>query len=247
MKTKISLFLLFISTTIFSQNQESIQTDRPDQTETPTLVAKGMFQVETGFSVQKNDVNSTTQTLPSTLWKYGVNDHFELRLITEFTHEKLFYEKVSGFNPILIGCKIKIADQKGIVPKTSFIGHISLPNVASKEFKSEYFAPEFRFVMQHALSKKVSLSYNLGAEWNGFSPEPTFIYTVATGYSITEKLGSYIELFGFAPQQQTANHNFDGGFTYLISPNFMVDASAGVGITENAPDHYWALGFSFRL
>lgn len=247
MKTQISLFLLFISTTIFSQNQEPIQTDRPDQTETPALVPKGMFQVETGFSIQKNDANSTTQTLPSTLWKYGINDHFELRLITEFTNEKVFDEKVSGFNPILIGCKIKIADEKGIVPKTSFIGHISLPNAASKEFKSEYFAPEFRFVMQHTLSKKVSLSYNLGAEWDGFSPEPTFIYTVATGYSITEKIGSYIELFGFAPQQQMANHNFDGGFTYLISPNFMVDASAGVGITENAPDHYWALGFSFRL
>lgn len=247
MKTQISLFLLFISTTIFSQNQEPIQTDRPDQTETPALVPKGMFQIETGFSFQKNEANSTTQTLPSTLWKYGINDHFELRLITEFTNEKIFDKKVSGFNPILIGCKIKIADEKGIVPKMSFIGHISLPNAASKEFKSEYFAPEFRFVMQHTLSKKMSFSYNLGAEWDGFSPEPTFIYTVATGYSITEKIGSYIELFGFAPQQQTANHNFDGGFTYLISPNFMVDASAGVGITENAPDHYWALGFSFRL
>ena len=93
-----------------------------------------MFQVETGFSVQKNDANSNTQTLPSTLWKYGVNDHFELRLITEFSKEKAFDEKISGFNPILIGCKIKIADEKGIVPKTSFIGHISLPNVASKEF-----------------------------------------------------------------------------------------------------------------
>lgn len=148
---------------------------------------------------------------------------------------------------MLIGCKIKIADEKGIVPKTSFIGHIALPNAASKEFKSEFFAPEFRFVMQHTLSKKISFSYNLGAEWDGFSPEPTFIYTVATGYSITEKIGSYIEFFGFAPQQQTANHNFDGGFTYLISPNVMVDASAGVGITENAPDYYWALGFSFRL
>lgn len=247
MKTQLSLILLLISASLFAQNQEPIQTDRPDQTETPALVPKGMFQVETGFSVQKNGVNSTTQTLPSTLWKYGVNDHFELRLITEFTNEKNFDDRVSGFNPILIGCKIKIADEKGIIPKASFIGHISLPNAASKEFKSEFFAPEFRFVLQHTLSKKMSFSYNLGAEWDGFSPEPTFIYTVATGYSITEKLGSYIELFGFAPQQQTANHSFDGGFTYLISPNFMVDASAGVGITENAPDYYWALGFSFRL
>lgn len=247
MKTKTTLLLFFVSTVFMAQNQEPIQTDRPDQTETPALVPKGMFQVETGFSVQKNDANSNTQTLPSTLWKYGVNDHFELRLITEFTNEKVFDEKVSGFNPMLIGCKIKIADEKGIVPKTSFIGHIALPNAASKEFKSEFFAPEFRFVMQHTLSKKMSFSYNLGAEWDGFSPEPTFIYTVATGYSITEKIGSYIEFFGFAPQQQTANHNFDGGFTYLISPNVMVDASAGVGINENAPDYYWALGFSFRL
>lgn len=99
MKTKITLLLFFVSTAIFSQNQEPIQTDRPDQTETPALVPKGMFQVETGFSVQKNDANSNTQTLPSTLWKYGVNDHFELRLITELTTEKNINDKVSGFNP----------------------------------------------------------------------------------------------------------------------------------------------------
>jgi hypothetical protein len=101
--------------------------------------------------------------------------------------------------------------------------------------------------MQHTLSEKMSLSYNLGAEWDGFSAEPTFLYTLTTGYSITEKLGSYIELFGFAPQNNKANHSFDGGITYLINNNFMLDLSSGFGITKNAPDYYVAVGFSFRI
>lgn len=247
MKTKLLLPLILITSLGFAQDTEPIQTDRPDQTETPALTPKGMFQVETGFSFQKNDEVSKTNILPSTLWKYGVNDHFELRLITEFVSEKFGSETTSGLNPILIGCKIKIAEEKGFWPKTSFIGHISLPNAASTDFKTEFHAPEFRFVMQHTLSKRMSFSYNLGAEWDGFSAEPTFIYTLATGVSITEKIGSYIEFFGFAPQNDTANHSFDGGITYLINNNFMLDLSSGIGITDNAPEHYVAVGFSFRI
>ncbi len=247
MKTTIIFSLLLISLICHSQETEPIQTDRPDQTETPAIVPRGMFQVETGFSFQKNDNSSTTNMLPSTLWKYGVNENFELRLITELVSEKMVDKTISGLNPILIGCKIKISDEKGIFPKTSFIGHVLLPNMASKSFKSNYFAPEFRLVMQHTLSKKMSFSYNLGAEWDGILPNATLIYTIASGYSFTDKLGAYIELFGFAPEKEKANHSFDGGITYLISNNFMLDLSSGYGITTNAPNHYIALGFSFRI
>lgn len=247
MKTKILILFLFLSSLLYSQEAELIQADRPDQTETPSIVPKGMFQVETGFTFQKNDTFSKSLSLPSTLWKYGVNENFELRLITEFLSEEINNEKLNGFTPVYVGFKVKLADEKGIIPKTSFIGHISLPNAASKEFKTEFFAPEFRFVMQHTLSEKISFSYNLGSEWDGFSAEPTFIYTTATGYSITEKLGSYVELFGFIPQNQKSYHSFDGGITYLINNNFMLDLSSGIGISKNAPKNYIAIGFSFRI
>ncbi len=79
MKLKLVTAFLLFSGFGFAQELEPIQTDRPDQTETPALTPKGMFQVETGFSVQKNDENSQTNLLPSTLWKYGVNENFELR------------------------------------------------------------------------------------------------------------------------------------------------------------------------
>jgi hypothetical protein len=247
MKNKILLLFLLFSFSIHSQTIEPIQADRPDQTETPAIVPKGMFQVETGLTFQKNDAVSKSFSLPSTLWKYGVNENFELRLITEFLSEEINNEKIKGFTLVYVGFKVKLVDEKGIIPKTSFIGHISLPNAASKEFKTEFFAPEFRFVMQHTLSEKISFSYNLGAEWDGFSAEPTFIYTNAIGYSITEKLGSYIEIFGFIPQKENSNHSFDGGITYLINPNFMLDLSSGIGISKNAPKNYFAFGFSFRI
>ncbi|HNP31819.1 MAG TPA: transporter [Flavobacterium sp.] len=247
MKSMLFGFCFLGCMTIDAQEIEPIECDRPDQTETPAIVPKGMLQAETGFTFQKNDNGSQTNSLPSVLWKFGVNGNFELRLITEFVYEKINDEKISGFTPVFIGFKAKLCEEKGIIPKTSFIGHIGLPNVASTKYKADFVAPEFRFTMQHTLSDKLSLGYNLGCEWDGITPETTFIYTLTTGYSINQKLGCYAELFGFAPEQDKANHNFDGGFTYLINNNFMVDLSSGVGITDNAPDFYLALGCSFRI
>jgi len=253
MKIKFTLICLFVLTFAVAQEnpqpKEPIEADRPDQTETPSTVPKGMFQVETGFTYEKTDGNSDSFSLPSVLWKYGVNENFELRLITEFVTDKTKTPttETSGFTPVWVGCKIKISDEKGIIPKTSFIGHIQLPNMASTKYKANYWAPQFRFTMQHSLSEKLTLSYNLGSEWDGITAEPTFIYTLSTGYSFTEKLGGYVELFGFAPQQDKAEHNFDGGLTYLLSDNFMLDLSSGIGISQNAPDLYVSAGCSLRL
>lgn len=247
MKKIIILFSILGIPKTQAQTLKPIEADRPDQTETPAIVPSGMFQVEIGFTYQKKSSEYKVFSLPSLLWKYGVNENFELRLITEFNYEKFYKETQSGFSSVLIGFKAKLSDEKGIVPKTSFIAHISLPNVASTKYKNNFIAPEFRFAMQHTLSDKFALSYNLGFEWDGATPASSFVYTMTTGYSINQKLGCYAEIFGHAPQNQTAYHNLDGGLTYLINNNFMLDLSSGVRITDNAPDHYLSLGCSFRI
>ncbi len=155
--------------------------------------------------------------------------------------------KYSGITPITVGFKVKLAEEKGILPMLSFLGHLSIPSVASKNFKTTWYAPSFRFTLQHTLTQKVSLGYNLGAEWNGETPEPAFVYTLTTGYSISEKLGSYIELYGFFIQRSTSDHRVDGGLSYLLKKNMMVDISGGFGINKYAPAYYIAAGFSIRL
>lgn len=229
---------------------EPIATDRPDQTETPILTPKKFFQAEIGFAREKNGA-ATNWLLPTALLKYSLSDFFEARLILEGQTSRIKtgnrVERTGGLVPVEIGMKVKIAEEKGLIPHTSLIGHISLPNWASKDRKGVYSALNFRFTMQHTLSSFSTFSYNLGAEWDGRSPEPVFIYTLANGYTFSDKWGGYIELYGFAPQKQSAAHNFDAGITYLVFPNLQFDVSAGFGITKNAPDHFVGCGVSFRL
>ena len=45
------------------------------------------------------------------------NDNFELRLITELATNKSFETKNSGINPVLIGFKARLIEEKGIITK----------------------------------------------------------------------------------------------------------------------------------
>ena len=82
------LIALFIySSKTISQDLSPIEIDRPDQTECPSIVPKGIFQMENGLNFEKKDSNSNFYLLPTTLWKVGINENLELRLITEFAIE----------------------------------------------------------------------------------------------------------------------------------------------------------------
>lgn len=232
--------------TVHAQETEPIQTDRPDQTECPFIVPKRYLQVETGFGYEKLNKQSSSVMMPSILFKYGITEKTELRLITEIERLKDQVNRNTGLNPVTIGFKTNIAKEKGGIPNTSFIGHLTLPNVASCENKSSFYATSFRFTMQHTLTPKLSLAYNLGAEWDGETPAPTFIYTLTTGFSIGKKTGSFIEIYGFAPQHDAADHRLDGGFTFLLTDNILFDIAAGIGLSNNSPPFFLGTGFSFR-
>lgn len=65
-------------------------------------------------------------------------------------------------------------------------------------------------------------------------------------YSPGERLGSYVELYAFAPADEPDAGYFDGGFTYLLSNDFQLDASGGVGLTDAAQDFFVGFGASRR-
>lgn len=240
-------FIFLIQKGAFAQELPTIQTDRPDQTECPFIVPIHYFQLENGCTYEKKNNESKQIVAPSILTRFGINDHFELRLITEFSIEDDFSNTISGINPILIGLKTRLFEEKGLIPLTSFIGHIGIPKAGSNNLQTIYYAPEFRFTMQHTISEKHSLSYNLGAEWNGETAEPTFIYTLTSGYALTEKIGGYIEFYGFMPQIEKPDHRFDAGLTYLFNANHQFDISGGFGLSKISPKYYLALGYSFRF
>lgn len=249
MKTIVTIIVLWLAflNSALAQISSPIQTDRPDQTECPFITPTKYMQLEIGFPYQKTTKYSKEISVPTILTKFGINNKFELRLITEYSISREDSRQISGIQPIAIGFKSQLLEEKGIIPTMSFIGHFHLPKLASKAVQTNYYAPEFRFTMQHTLTKNQTLSYNLGAEWDGETPFPTFIYTLTTGYSFTEKISGYIELYGFIPQKDQADHRFDGGFNYLINPNHQLDLSVGMGLSNHAPAYFISLGYSFRF
>lgn len=248
------LFMFVIAFNASAQTEKpELVTDRPDQTEAPSLVPKGGLQVETGFVLEKDrhqDVTLTNYTYNTTLIKYGINEHVELRFISEYLGQKSrvseTVSKSKGMAPLAIGLKVKLADEHGIWPQAALIGHIYL-NSGSPELNNNYTASDFRFTFAHTLSPKLSLAYNLGAEWNGQTPEVSFIYTLTMGYAATKKLGFFIESYSFFPERSKSDNRVDAGITWKFTPVVQWDASAGIGLSENAPDSFLSTGVSFRL
>jgi hypothetical protein len=235
----------FANNGIFAQNNP-IQIDRPDQTECPFIVPEQYLQFESGFLLENENKETKNIEVPSLLWKYGFTKKLELRMITEFISNDNFRKKSFGLMPLTIGFKVHICEEKGIMPMVSFIGHLTTAMFASKKFQQQFSAPSFRFTLQNTVTKKITIGYNLGMEWNGKNALPTYIYTLTTGISLTEKISGYIEMYGFASNKLNADNRLDGGITYLINNDLIIDLSGGFGLSQVSPKNYIAFGISYR-
>ena len=255
-----TLFLIgvLISPALVAQNEvnsEPLITDRPDATEASSVVGKGVLQIETGGlyeAFEDNNIKQESYTYNTTLVRYGIIDNLELRLgwdfvegVTKVNGAKLD-NVTSGFSPLLIGMKLAIAEEKNGWPEVALIGHVFPIFSASTDYRPETTGIDFRFSLSHSLSEKSSIGYNIGAEWGNDSPEAAAIYTLAYGYSITDKLGAYAELYGDLPEDSSANHYWDAGFTYLVSNDLQFDAYVGTSFTKGQ-DLLLGLGLSYRL
>src|SRR6188508_1980571 len=87
-QTLLFCSLIGLGTQTFAQTTKpEIVTDRPDQTEASAIVPNGGLQVELGTQIENDvveNVKVTNYTYTTALIKYGVNEHFELRFVTEF-------------------------------------------------------------------------------------------------------------------------------------------------------------------
>jgi hypothetical protein len=257
MKNLLLILSIILSLTVSAQEDiKELITDRPDQTESSSVVPTGMLQIESGFLMEYDEIGSISEqtlTYNSTLLRYGLFNNFELRAGLEYAkYRKSFGSDVedftgSGMTPFYAGFKIKFLEEDGWIPEAAFLGGISMPFTADKLFKTSFTSSDLRFSFGHTLTDKVSLGYNLGMQWDGETGIPGYYYSFALGRAITDKLSMYIEAFGLITEKNEAEHLADAGFTFLLAPNLQLDISGGIGLNEEASDSYFGFGVSYRL
>lgn len=230
-----------------AQLTEKIEADRPDQTETPFVVPRNYFQAEFGFNRESYRTGVIQFLHPTSLLKYGLNNKIELRLeATYLRREEMLIPQpkiTTVLEPVEIGTKIALAEEKGWRPKTSVLVHVGMPFIADKQYHTDPVNFSAIITLQNTLSETIAIGYNLGVEGGN---ETSFIYTLSPGFSLSEKWYGYIEVFG-SVSKNLSEQNIDMGLAYSTSKNTKVDLSAGFGLGNAPLKHYVAFGFSFRI
>lgn len=237
---KTIAFIVVTSTTTFGQ---SIITDRPDQTESSSTISVNNLQIEAGL--QYTEVPGSDELLaPSVLFRYGLIDILELRLVTEFTTIKneLTKKSINGLTDIQLGMKVQLLKKEG-APEIAFLSHVVIPT-AKDALSAQKTGVINKLSIAHNLFKKISIGYNIGYD-NFGEGSGNFTYSLAIGTSISDKIGMYIEPFGEFTDFNKSIANFDFGFTYLFNKNLQADISYGTGLNNSM--NYYSTGISYRI
>ena len=122
MKIKLLILTFIVSNSLmFSQ---SIITDRPDQTESSFSLEVGQLQLESGVLVEYSGKGKTNRDilLPTNLFRYGIYNGIEVRVLNQFETSKEDRFLVSD---IEVGVKIELFHQKNV--KCALLSHLTLP------------------------------------------------------------------------------------------------------------------------
>ncbi len=235
----------------------TIVTDRPDQTEASSTVYPGALQIESGITWQTFDLarSSSDQTrriesfaLPNTHFRLGLVENFELRVVTqpELLRSYVAGEEISrtaGLADLQLGFKWRIYSGENGGPEVGFLSHLVVPT-GSDGLSIESYGVINKLAVTHSLSDKHSLAWNLGYDYLGEGNGDLF-YSLAWGIGLSEKVGVYLEPYGFLVNLEEMVFNADAGLTYLLSDNMQFDYSFGLGLNEEM--NYHSIGFSIRL
>jgi hypothetical protein len=242
--------LVFCGSVIVGQTlDDPLITDRPDATESAFTIPQGSFQIETGIIYESTGfdeagVSFEDQSLhfATTLLRYGMWNNVEIRFGTMYSTSTSkvgnVETDVSGINRILLSAKFHVHEEKGILPEASLLANVRFP--------TGDFGNETRYALfvaaSHTLSDMFGLGYNIGTAKEEGDWE--FVYTLALGAGISDKVGVFAEVFGNFTNE---NHWFDAGLTYLINNDLQLDASFGYGLDTHFPDWFINGGVSIRI
>ncbi|MEJ2596378.1 MAG: transporter, partial [bacterium] len=231
MNKSILWFILLLF--IFSNIEAQILTDRPDQTESAATVPGGSLQVESGLFLGYEEYTNPSARillLPTNLFRYGLADIIEIRLVSQFLSLKVEDETYQGIDDLQIGTKIRLLGGSDRNTQIAFLTHLLVPT-GTNGVSIENFGTINKLSISHTLTENMGLGYNVGYDYFGFG-KGIIVYSLSLGIGINERLAIFLEPYGNVPDLEEFILNFDTGFTFLANDNLQFDFLFGTGITH---------------
>lgn len=240
---------------------EPIGTDRPDLTDSDSVVGKGVFQLESGFLAEYSRISGghDHSLFTPLLLRWGVAEKWEVRLATDgFSQDRTSvsggHTLAQGYSPFSLGFKYHFQD--GVAgtskPGLGLIGDFPIPS-GSGSFDSSRLNGKLALAAGWDLAPKWSLGTTVGV----FSDEDDSgrgfvggLLTASLERELSSRWASFFETALQAPERRSGGASviIDGGMTYLVNLDTQLDFAVGGGAAgRTSPDLFWTVGISHRF
>lgn len=240
-----------------AQLDEALISDRPDFTESSSVVGLNVLQIEAGYTYAF-DRDGTSRTIshsyPEALIRYGLLANWlEFRVGQNVGETDTDGIRTSGAEDLYLGFKIGLTPQVGWRPEMAVVPQMTVPTGSSSTTSGEVLGG-LNWLYGWDLSERVSTAgstqFNRALDETTNSSYTEWAQSWTVGYGLTDKLGGYTEYFGFFPAGADTvrpQHYFNGGLTYSISDDIQWDIRAGKGLNDAADDYFVGTGLVIRF
>ncbi len=233
---------------------DPISPDRPDFTEGTGVIPVGHVQIEGGTTLTRVD-DVDANSFGELLVRFGLGERVEARLgLGSYSRIDTDAGNLSGLEDPALELKVRFTDEAGELapgqPAVALVLATSVP-VGDEELTDDEWVPAALLAFDWELSSRFSLGANLGASYGADGVGDRFTQafgSLAAGFSATDRLGTFVEWFGFSEEEKDgpSTHYVNGGVSYLINNDLIVDARIGTGLNDPDPDWFAGIGASVR-
>ena len=233
---------------MLGQYAESIRTGRPGQSIGAFAVGDKVFQVQSGVTYfdWNDELPGQNNSLEfNNVFRYGVTNKLELSGVVRYRIEEATQsmERLSGVSNTQIGARYNILTPKGAVPALGVQARLLL-RLQKEEFRRENLGTQVIIAAGNRLTPWMTYGTNIAFLWAGNGDGPVELYTFNLGFSLTDKIGALVEVYG---RFEDFTSNYDVGLSYTLNEDLSFDTSAGWQGTEAYDDWFVDAGVSFRF
>ncbi len=242
----------------FSGLPDALETDRPDFTEGTATVPTGHFQLEGGYTFTRvGDEDSSS--LGELLVRIGLSEKVEARLgvgsYSRVDTRVSGASALSGYEDPSIGVKIRLTPEDSNLlppghPHLALLLGTSVP-VGDDDLTSDEWQPEGKLALGWDFTDRFSLGSTLIYAYpsDGGERFHQFAASLSAAYSLTDRLGMYVEGYGFNKESLGGSSTayLNTGLSLGISNDLQLDVRVGAGLDDPSPNWFAGVGAAVRF
>lgn len=238
-----------------------LSADRPDTTESPITVDAGRWQIEASFFDYGRDETGRTEeevfTYGALNLKAGLLHNVDLQLVFDAYTVRRTHDQRSGVTRTVEGLsdpqlRLKVNLWGNDAGRTAFAFFPFLKIPSGSELSNDEV--EGGIILPFSIELNDRWSLGLMAETDFVHDEEErryateFVHTAVLGFSLTEKIGMFVEYVGVGASNGSAYRaGLSAGLTYGVTADVQLDLGGRAGLNAAAEDGGMFTGITMRF